>query len=116
MAKRTKTDPVFAQIARHRRAAAQFSDVVKRIGEKDDETSQDKRDYERANRAEVRAMAAFLVPPPTTIEGLQAAILYLAERDVAAEFGLTGSSFRNPFTALALSPALRKHGEGEART
>jgi hypothetical protein len=61
-------------------------------------------------------MAALLVPPPTTIEGLQAAIFYLAEPSVAERLGLNIVGFENPFIYLARSPALRKHGEGEARS
>jgi hypothetical protein len=117
MAKRIKKDPVFAQIARHRRAEDQYSKVAKRLDNNDREKSpQDKRDLERAVRAEVRAMAAFLVPPPTTLEGFVAGISYLSEPQVSERLGFSVSEFENPFIYLARSPALRKHGEGEART
>jgi hypothetical protein len=99
-------DPVFAQIERHRRAAARFEEAVGLMDKPDDQISPaDQAEFDRVSEEEESAMAEFLDPPPTTPAGLIAAIQYLAEPDVGMRLGLQ-QDFENPFVALARSPVL----------
>jgi hypothetical protein len=108
------TDRVFALIARHKKAANRFSEVVTEQDREGERTPAEKRVYERAANAETRAMEAFLNHRPTTIAGLRASLDYLTQKSVR-EFLDFDLICENPLEEIARSPVLLAGEEIEGR-